>query len=240
MTGQQFIDLCNGEESVIELSEDVDFNDYEFTNTIAIENKTINGNGHKISNIQNETTSVFVSLTNTVFNNAILNNMYIPRGSFCGKGEFNECSITGVINTVSSNTTVFNKCSINIERASQLRYCNCTDCYIVMTEVYDPSNANIFWGTHNGCYLKGSITLNGATSYTLNMNLSNSCFNIDITADANISISGTDGAMISVLNTTKISSNVSFGKLNKVIGVTDDEMHNAQALFDKGFSIYVP
>lgn len=240
MTGQQFIDLCNSND-VVELEEDVDFNDYVFTNTVKIQNTTINGNGHKISNIQNESNmTLFTFNSSTVFNNVIINNVYVPLGTLMVSGVLNECTVTGMIKELGKQTTVYNKCSVNVERLDTSNVVF-QDSYIIINGIFNPSN-DFNVGSCTGCYIKGTITFSGISgeTYAITSRLDNCCFNVDIESDKPLNFTyNLSTNLVSVINKSKINVNVSTSS-EKYVLVTDNEMRNAQALYNKGFSIYVP
>lgn len=171
---------------------------------------------------------------------------------------FYQCTFHGTFNSGFANgrAVYYEKCTFSItSNSGDLSYVSSNNtpdyfqCYFdlknVRKSVTAPSLSNL-----NSCYVQGKIIIpddltSSAQYYTICRNIGNCCINFDLTIPDEIDISlsnlvqhDTSSSKISVVNTDKITGATPSSNAN-IVGVTDVEMHDAQALFDVGFEIIV-
>lgn len=249
MTAQEFITAIKAG-GTINVDSDIDFNDYYFSSAITIPPATvINGNGHTITNIQDGSTdylfvySGLVTINRLNIRNINILSRQLFRSTSANQSKFriNESQISGncyVFHAGLSTDFNLNRCSIHINRFRHLSV-NFNECYVIIENnlvTSGSSNIYIFGNIANNTYFKGKIKI--TNSMSLSTLFDNCCINFDIDNNNHVlTINNSPDKAISVINSTKVP-NTSLG--TNIIAVTDEEMHDAQSLFDKGFAIYVP
>lgn len=250
MTAQEFISAVQAG-GTIDVDSDIDFNDYVFSSTIQIPaNTTVNGNGHTLTNIQQTSGAIFNIQGALSVNRLNFRNFNLPSTSLFstnggGTKNFTECQFSGIAyylltgnNTSVINAATFNRCSITLDRYNILT-ANYNECYIVLSRNLTTNSQDMFGARMTHTYLKGQITMTGPLY--LNTYMVGSCFNINVKGTNNsfFEFQNETGNEISVINKDKLEG-FSLSPRSKTIGVTDAEMHDAAALYSKGFNIYVP
>lgn len=252
MTIEEFISAVGVNNSTVEVDSDIDFNSWPFSASIKIGDKVIiNGNGHTLTNIQQGNAVPFNLGSNMTINRLNFRNINLPTSKLFHSRDasikiLNECQISGIMldvhdaTTSSLNSLNFNRCSLNIERFETIR-CNLTECYVVVGNNAKKGDAtpNQYFGiTTTNTYFKGKVY--ATTDYlNVNTNFINCCFNVDVEGSSyGINFTQQTSALITVVNSDKIEGELNLG--SSMVSATDAEMHNAQALSDKGFLIYVP
>ncbi len=249
MTAQEFITAIQAG-GTVEVDTDIDFNDYVFTSYVAVPaNTIINGNGHTLTNIQQGTSSYIFGFSGAcTINNLNIRNLNLPSNPLFlggnGVHEINECQISGNCHQIYNSGTyqyqdniTFNRCSMHISRFYDIRG-TLNDCYVIVennTRTSGSSNMYLLGTYANNTYFKGNLKITG--TMTIQTTFSNCCINIDVDdSDYTITLN-MSGSLVSVINSDKAPNT---SRTSYIVAVTDTEMHDAQALFDKGFNIYVP
>ena len=257
MTAEEFISAVSAG-GTIDVDSDIDFNNYYFSNEITIPaNTTINGNGKIITNIQQGAYNrIFLLNRYTTINKLNFRNVNLPNGCLLYSidnrepyKQINECQISGIIHSlhngnggydgIYARAINFYRCSITLERFYALTG-NLNECYVVLRGniVKGTSSSWFYFGnTAINTYFKGELSnesgaINSGTAF------SGCCFNVDISGNATNSVTLNGNTEITVVNSDKLESSLNGNDF--CVGVTESEMHNAKALYDKGFNIYVP
>lgn len=252
MTIEEFISAVGVSDSTVEVDSDIDFNSWSFSTSIIIgSGVTINGNGHTITNIQQGSAIPFQLSGDITINRLNFRNINLPTSELfysnnISSRTLNECQISGIMQDIHEGPSsvlyslTLNRCSLNIERFETIR-CNLTECYVVVgnnTKKGDTIAYQYFGITATNTYFKGKMY---ATIDYLNVNTNfiNCCFNVDVEGSSyGINFMQQTSNLITVVNSDKIEGELNLG--SSMVSATDAEMHNAQALSDKGFLIYVP
>lgn len=249
MTSQEFITAVQAG-GTIEVDSDIDFNDYVFSSSVDIPaNTIINGNGHTLTNIQQGTSSYIFGFSGAItINNLNIRNLNLPSiqlfNGGSGAHNLNECQISGNCYILYSSGSysyqdniTCNRCSMHISRFYWLRG-TLNDCYLIVennTRTSGSSNMYLLGTYANNTYFKGNLKITGAM--TIVTTFSNCCINIDVDDSAYTITLNSSASLVSVINSDKAPNT---SRTSYIVAVTDTEMHDAQALFDKGFNIYVP
>lgn len=240
-------------ERTIEIMADLDCNDMPFSNSISNPTNVkviINGNQHNIWNISTEsvvnTPLIKVSSNKAVTWNKVnfgninrIENYVIFSGNSAAVMEFYDCTFVGKGFSL-ANESRFYRCAItwtgrrgdgNVTPYSQ--YYNC---WLHFEIVRTKQNSNVDFNYLDSCYLEGKIdgadeTIKSAGAIASNIN--NSVINID----SNLTRTKITNSIsyISVFNTTKMPNSTSDNA--NLIGVTDDQMKDANYLSSIGFNI---
>lgn len=257
-TWKDFVDAYTAEaaagetERTIEIMADLDCNDMLFTDFIkspAVE-MTINGNQHNIWNISTETVvsgalirggSKGITWNKVNFGNMNrIENSPIFSGYSTGNAMvFYDCTFVGKGFSLGNNA-LFHRCAItwtgcrgNGVLSPYVSYYNC---WLHFEITRTQNNGVVEFNFFDSCYIEGKIegandTITSAGAIASNIN--NSVINIEsnltrtqITQSTNI---------ISVYNTTKMTNSTSNSA--NLIGVTDDQMKDANYLSSIGFNI---
>lgn len=241
----------------IEILADIDVNDDPPSGDLARSGElTINGNNHKINNIQAAGTDFQAALfrqagnADTNWNSVNFVNIdfastvpifYAYNSSFPHK--FNQCTFQGQSNGKLVNNGSFYRCAITwktvqpvdgVFAGSGLSY---TWCHVESFRA--TTNLINDFDTLSSSYIEGridghddSVTSAGNIAGTM----TNSCINLT-TSLTRVTLAGSQPALCCVYNTDKLSGYS--GIMTNVVGVTDAQMKSAQDLYDKGFDIIV-
>lgn len=248
MTAQEFITAVqNG--GAVEVDSDIDFNSYDFSSPINFANNVvINGNGHSLVNIQQGNSSDIFRPNFLTINNLNIRNLNLPSASLFYTTDtsifsrsINNSQISGVCQhlwagtgSVSSQVLdafTFNRCSINVGNFYYIRGA-LRECYVVLSGTKYRSGDTFYIGDSAvRTYFKGNLTFEGSASCLTTFE--DCCINIDISG--NISFPN-GNEPISVINSSKATSLSTIS--TNIVPATDTEMHDAQALYNKGFNIY--
>lgn len=174
-----------------------------------------------------------------------------------GYADFENCQFQGKVpafsRTASSSGQNFDKCFFEITCTlfhynASSTHANYTNCYFILNEKTlnnTGSYGSVFsYVNLKNCYIKGNIEISSTDSRlvyhgTITIGEESNCYNFNLkaTTSCNFLMSGTSGENICIYNSDKINSNVTITGNSKPC--TDSEMHNAQALLNKGFNIIV-
>lgn len=238
-------------ERTIEIMADIDCNDMPFSNYIGNPPgvaMTINGNQHNIWNISTETVvggplirANYSLIWNKVnFGNINrIENSQIFSGNSSRAMEFYDCTFVGKGFSLAENSK-FYRCAItwtgsrgNGVVSPHVQYHNCW-LHFELTRLQN--NTVVEFNYFNSCYIEGKIegaddTIKdaGAIASTID----NSVINIE--SDLKRTQITQSTSYISVFNTTKMPNSTS-DNVN-LIGVTDDQMKDANYLSSIGFNI---
>ena len=240
-------------ERTIEIMADLDCNDMLFSDSIKSPTNiklTINGNQHNIWNISTESvvsgalirnsSNKLVTWNKVNFGNINrIENYDIFAGNSSAVMEFYDCTFVGKGYSL-ANSSKFYRCAItwtgrrvNGNVSTTVYYYNC---WLHFEIVYTKQNSNIEFYNLDSSYLEGkiegaddTITTAGPIAVTIN----NSVINIE--SDLTRTKTTQSTQYISVFNTTKMPNSTS-GSTN-LIGVTDDQMKDANYLSSIGFNI---
>lgn len=243
-------------ERTIEIMADLDCNDMPFTNFIINPkgvDMVINGNQHNIWNISTESVvngALIRSSDSKKFswNKVNFGNINRIENSQIFSGytstleyrmTFNECTFVGKGFSLSNNAT-FNRCAITWTGArgngTVFPYTLFYNCWIHVEITRTQNNSVVEFNFFNSCYVEGkiegaddTITMAGAIASEIN----NSVINIESPLNRNQVTKSTQ--YISVYNTTKMPNSTSDN--TNLIGVTDDQMKDANYLSSIGFNI---
>lgn len=234
-------------DTVIELLADIDGNSAPMTSSITKPSaKTINGNGHAIYNVSTGSVvneNLFRGAYTLTFNNCKLYNWYrIENYPFFWSSDtyrtvFNDCEIVGRCAAHISERATLNRCSYSwsgIKDPTKGKICTAYNTWLhIDAQLTSVSTSNAFWGTLNNSYLEGNITYTSAT-FTQKFfdTLVNSVINLTTTGANSTWPTGT----LSVYNSTKAPNFVDAGG---AIGVTDNQMKDAEYLYSVGFDIVI-
>lgn len=243
-------------ERTIEIMADLDCNDMPFTNFITTPkgvDMVINGNQHNIWNISTESVvngALFRASDNKTFNWNKVNFGNINRienhpifhgftNSTTYRMNFNDCTFVGKGYSLSINAN-FNRCAITWTgaRGNGTAFQNTSfyNSWLHVEITRTANNGSVEFNTFDSCYVEGkidgandSITSAGAIASVID----NSVINIESDLTRSQLVQSTQ--YISVFNTTKMPNSTS-DKAN-LIGVTDDQMKDANYLSSIGFNI---
>lgn len=162
---------------------------------------------------------------------------------------FNDCTLQGVFNAPFGKSVYYNRCMFTIqsnrnqiEPTVNLEKPYYYMCWFWLKTVIKDNN-NPFLTHLNTCYVQGQKT--GQVSGTNNIfftECQNSCINftanivMSTPALSNVVQAAAGTPKINIVNTDHLTGTAA-SKSAYVIGVTDDQMKNAQYLFDIGFDI---
>ena len=240
-------------ERTIEIMADLDCNDMLFSNPINNPGSvklTINGNQHNIWNISTESVVggalIRVSSNKIVTWNKVnfgninrIENYTIFSGNSSAVMEFYDCTFVGKGFSLAGESR-FYRCAItwtgrrgdgNV--TTRVNYYNC---WLHFEAVRTKQNSNVDFNFLDSCYLEGKIdgadeTITSAGAIASNIN--NSVINIDSNLTRTKISQSTQ--YVSVFNTTKMPNSASDNA--NLIGVTDDQMKDANYLSSIGFNI---
>lgn len=238
-------------ERTIEIMADIDCNDMPFSNHISSPPNvvmTINGNQHNIWNISTESVvsgALIISGFNLTWNKVNFGNINRIENSpiFAGPSskpmEFYDCTFVGKGFSIANNS-IFHRCAITWTGSRgegvvspRVNYYNCW-LHFELTRLRN--NTVVEFNFFDSCYIEGKIE--GAddtitTAGALASNINNSVINIE--SDLTRSQLTQSTSYISVFNTTKMPNSTSNSP--NLIGVTDDQMKDANYLSSIGFNI---
>lgn len=162
---------------------------------------------------------------------------------------FNDCTIQGVFNSPFGNSVYFARCMMTLQssrNAIESQFNNRKPyyymCWIWLKDVIKWNN-NPFLTHLDTCYVQGQKTQQAAnTNNTFFTNCINSCINF--TANITQSTPALSTVVQAAAGTTKINivntdhlTGTAASTSTAIVGVTDEQMKNAQYLFDIGFDI---
>lgn len=171
---------------------------------------------------------------------------------------FYQCSFQGTFNSGFANGrgVYYEKCTFSItSNNGDLTYISSNDtpnyfqCYFDLKNVRKSVTVATL-SNLDSCYIQGKIIIpddlvSSSQYYTICQNIGNCCINFEMAVPDGVGISlstivqhNTSSSKISVVNTDKITGATPSTNAN-IVGVSDAEMHDAQALFDVGFEIIV-
>lgn len=240
-------------ERTIEIMADLDCNDMPFSTPIVSPSKVklvINGNQHNIWNISTESvvsgSLIRISSAKGVTWNKVnfgninrIENYSIFSGNSSMVMDFYDCTFVGKGFSL-ANDSKFYRCAItwtgsrgNGVISPSVSYYNCW-LHFEITRINN--NENVELSNLESCYLEGKIegaddTITSAGAIASNIN--NSVINIESNLTRSKITQSTQN--ISVFNTTKMPNSTSNNA--KLIGVTDDQMKDANYLSSIGFNI---
>lgn len=235
----------NNEDGTIELMADIDANDdipkRNYEKPMA---KTINGNGHTIYNISTGVvlnSPIFRGAYALTFNNTNFYNVYrienqvVFWSSNTYRTQFNDCKIVGRGLQYISENASFNRCSFSWSGVTSVAAGSALSFYNSWLKIDFNRAANstsTYFGTLNNSYIEGKFTqtAEGTFSVKLANALESSVINIETTATNSTFPSGN----VSVYNKTKQPN---FTDSGNCVGVTDEQMKNAEYLAGVGFNI---
>lgn len=220
----------------------IDFNEIKpegFSETINIP-AHVDFNGWTLKNFHSTASSAFVSVSSANYsnvNNLILENFYFTGQFLLQYINFQNCIFSGICNGTSSiifgKNSNFSRCSANLKMhsASESDVFSGSTCR--NSDIILDISGNRFVITYDGkvynSRFSGKIQINGANVL---VNIGYSCvFNIE--SNKPISCSGATG--ISVFN-ADIAEKTS-GSPNNLVGVTSEQLKNAEYLYNIGFPI---
>lgn len=211
----------------------------------------IDGKGHSIYNIQSENNGIQtegnttppLTINNVSFKNLLslsqTGNFMVAIGSSAG-ATFENCQFQGKWGLLAGRNATFRKCYFELSVISKLYFAQNTAFYHCYINVIDFSvtsgSSSLFGSILDNCYIKGKINISYG-SHTLSNNSYNSVFNFDLTTtSSSVGCYQATPNTINIYNSDKMSvTTVS----PYMVACTDAEMHNAQAIADKGFPIVV-
>lgn len=165
---------------------------------------------------------------------------------------FEDCVFQGVINSPFTYQAYYKRCmftinsstgKINSSMSNNVNYYEM--CWFWLKNVFRMSNDPYIYHIKS-CYVKGNL---GPQAANTNNVFFRDCDNCCINFEANVSMASAQNKVLStivqpttdtspktVVNTDKLKG-TSASKNAAIIGVTDEQMHNANALFELGFNI---
>ncbi len=165
---------------------------------------------------------------------------------------FEDCVFQGVINSPFTYQAYYKRCMFTINSSSgkinspisnNMNYYEM--CWFWLKNVFRMSN-DPYIINMKSCYVKGNL---GPQATNTNNVFFRNCDSCCINFEANVSVSSAQNKVLStivqplvdtspktVVNTDKLKG-TSASKSAAIIGVTDEQMHNADALFQLGFDI---
>lgn len=245
-------------ERTIEIMADLDCNDMPFSNYIISPKNVemiINGNQHNIWNISTESVvngalirggdAKPFTWNKTNFGNI---NRIENAGIFAGYSTtysivFNDCTFVGKGFSLSNNA-IFNKCAVTWTGSRgegvAFPYSVFNNCWIHYEGTRLKNVNNQEFANLNSCYVEGTIKGVNETITSggyIVTNVSNSVINIESNLTY-ASVARTPNTAVTVYNTTKMpNATVPEGSANFLVGVTDDQMKDANYLSSIGFNI---
>ena len=240
-------------ERTIEIMADLDCNDMPFSTSISNPGGvkvTINGNQHNIWNISTESvvggalirngSNKIVTWNKVNFGNINrIENYEIFSGNSNAVMEFYDCTFVGKGFSL-ANSSKFYRCAITWTGrrgdGTVTPYTQYYNCWLHFEVVRTNKNSNVDFNYLDSCYLEGKI--NGAddtitSAGAIASNINNSVINIDSNLTRTKMSQSTQ--YVSVFNTTKMPNSTSDNA--NLIGVTDDQMKDANYLSSIGFNI---
>ena len=162
---------------------------------------------------------------------------------------FNDCTIQGVLNCPFGRSLYYNRCMMTIQSNTNLIEPTANNqkpyyfmCWIWLKDVIKFNN-NPFLTHLNTCYVQGQKTQQAAgTNNIFFTECINSCINFtaNITsatpALSTVVQAAGGNVKLNIVNTDHLTGTAA-STSTKVVGVTDEQMKNAQYLFDIGFDI---
>ena len=164
---------------------------------------------------------------------------------------FEDCVFQGVINSPFTYAAYYKRCmfTINSQSGKINNYSNWQNyyemCWFWLKNVFRMSN-DPYITNMKSCYVKGNLGPQAANTNNVFFRYCDSCC---INFEANVTVSSAQNKVLSnivqpiastspktVVNTDKLIG-TSASTSAAIIGVTDEQMHNANALFDLGFNI---
>lgn len=250
---------ANETQRTIEIMTDLDCNDMLFSDYIispADIEMTINGNQHNIWNISTESVingalirggaqkPLYWNKINFGNINRIENSTIFSGYSSTYSMVFNECTFVGKGFSISNNS-IFNKCAITWTgvRGNGViaPYTTFNNCWLHFEITRMQNNSVIELNALNSSYLEGKIegaNANITTAGAIVSTISNSVINIESDLSRTIIVKTTTTTdSPSIFNTTKLPNSTSPDNMINIIGVTDDQMKDANYLSSVGFNI---
>lgn len=222
---------------------------------------TINGNGHTLYNLSGGNAFSGVIFDSTYqrheINKLNFQNMDLTRPAFLGYSSssyvvFTDCNIQGRSSGMPffQGYITLNRCTCTFTNTTSViteSNGNFINCWIYLKgcrKTWDGSDAALIRHL-NTCYIKGEVTYrNGESVYSDAVeDVQNCCFNVTINAPQFTSVTAdyfcynANGAKITIINMDKLPSGTTASADAQAIGVTDEQMKDADYLASIGFDI---
>lgn len=165
----------------------------------------------------------------------------------------NDCTLQGVFNGAFIRGNFwYNRCMITIKSQRGTFYAGSdsytgvlNQCWIYLNNISKVVNSTVLRNLKQ-CYVKGSITyaaFSSATALTIASNCENSCINVDADVSAfsfdvplSTLVTYQSNSPLTIVNSDKLTG-ASPSTSEFIVGVTDEQMRDADYLFNIGFDI---
>ncbi|MDE6424607.1 MAG: hypothetical protein K2K89_00460 [Ruminococcus sp.] len=225
----------------------IDFNDTMpegFSETVAIP-AHVDFNGWTLKNFHSTASSAFMGVSSS--NHSNVNNLILEKFYYIGQYllrciNFQNCIFSGICNGASpvifGYYSNFSCCSANLQMHSDSEltvflYSTCRNSDTILD--ISGNRCNIFFGSQNKAYnsrFSGKIRINSSSNILVNIGYS-SIFNLD--SNQPLACSGVTGISVFNADTAQKTSN----SPNNFVGVTSEQLKNAEYLYSIGFPIGV-